>query len=56
MKQESGQVLLAAAIILAIIVVGMVIVGNGVGIDLTTHAKNCIEVIYNSGVKELVCQ
>jgi hypothetical protein len=53
---ESGQVLIAVVILLAIIVIGMMIVGHGVGVDWTGHAKNCVEVIYNNGVKELVCQ
>jgi hypothetical protein len=54
--KENGQVLIVVVILLAIIVAGMIIVASGVGIDFTTHAKNCYEVIYNSGVKELVCQ
>ena len=54
--KENGQVLIAVVIILAIIVAGMIIVGNGVGIDLTGEVKGCVEVIYNNGVKELVCQ
>jgi hypothetical protein len=53
---ESGQVLIAVVILLAIIVAGMIIVANGVGVDVSSHAQNCVEYIYNNGVRELVCQ
>ena len=53
--KQNGQVLLVAAIILALIVIGWIVAMQAVGADIS-HAQNCVEVIYNSGVKELVCQ
>lgn len=55
--KNNGQVLLVAGLLLALIVAGMIIVMNGAGVNphLPT-VQNCVTVIYNSGVSEIVCK
>jgi hypothetical protein len=56
MLSNKGQAVIAAAIILAIIAVGIFIVMSAMGHNPLETAKNCTEVIYNSGIVDKVCQ
>jgi hypothetical protein len=57
-KSESGQVLIASACLLLLIAVGIIVVMSGVGHNPLVHnaVQNCVQVVYNNGIKELVCK
>lgn len=53
---ERGNFLIAAAIILAIIAVGIFLVMSAMGHNPLETAKECIQVTYYSGIVETICK